>query len=199
MSVFSYFLKGGLMMWPILFASVVAVAVFIERFIFYKKVGSGRKFTNALGRLLAEGKTDEAAALAEKSSGDAAALISSAKDKSGENLRAYLEMEAGIMMAEYRHRLNYLSTIVTLAPLLGLLGTIGGMISAFNIFNLKAGEPMAITGGIGEALIATAAGLCVAIIALILHAYLTNKMDGLITELEQCGSALIEAKARGDE
>ncbi len=83
-----------------------------------------------------------------------------------------------------------------MAPLLGLLGTIVGMIGAFSIFNLEAGAPIAITGGIGEALIATATGLCVAILALCAHSYFAHRMDNMITDMEQCFSALLEAETR---
>ncbi len=84
-----------------------------------------------------------------------------------------------------RARLNYLSMIVTLAPLLGLLGTISGMIESFNIFSIQAGQPLAITGGIGEALIATATGLCVSIFALIVHTYFAQKLDENLTALDK--------------
>lgn len=84
--------------------------------------------------------------------------------------------------------------IVTLSPLLGLLGTIAGMISSFQIFNLQAGQPMAITGGIGEALIATAAGLCVAIFALVVHTVL-RKMDDILTVIEKA-DAIISSEGR---
>ena len=108
-----------------------------------------------------------------------------------------MESQAGIFMANLRNKLDYLSIIVTMAPLLGLLGTIVGMIGAFSIFNLQAGAPMAITGGIGEALIATATGLCVAIISLCAHSYYAHRMDNMITNMEQCFSALLEAETRG--
>ena len=65
-------------------------------------------------------------------------------------------MQSGIFVSRLRSHLYYLSVIVTLAPLLGLLGTISGMIRAFSIFNVQSGQAIAITGGIGEALIATA-------------------------------------------
>ena len=84
-----------------------------------------------------------------------------------------------------------------MSPLLGLLGTIVGMINSFSIFNLQSGQPMAITGGIGEALIATATGLCVAIIALAAHSYFAQRLDSVITSMEQCFSALLEAGSRG--
>ena len=97
-----------------------------------------------------------------------------------------------------RARLNYLSTIVTLAPLLGLLGTISGMIQSFSVFNLQAGQPMAITGGIGEALIATATGLLVAIFALIVHTYFAQRMDTMLTLLEKTMNTLLAGFAAND-
>ena len=100
-------------------------------------------------------------------------------------------------MANLRDKLDYLGIIVTMSPLLGLLGTIVGMIGAFSIFNLEAGAPLAITGGIGEALIATATGLCVAILSLCAHSYFSHRMDNIITNMEECFSALLEAETRG--
>lgn len=67
-----------------------------------------------------------------------------------EEKSAFLESRAGIFMATLRDKLDYLGIIVTMSPLLGLLGTIVGMIGAFSIFNVEAGAPMAITGGIGK-------------------------------------------------
>lgn len=99
-------------------------------------------------------------------------------------------MQSGIFIARLRSRLYYLSVIVTLAPLLGLLGTISGMIRAFSIFNVQSGQAIAITGGIGEALIATAFGLCVAVLALIIHSYFTQRLDRIITDMELCFSAM---------
>ena len=98
-----------------------------------------------------------------------------------------------------RARLNYLSTIVTLAPLLGLLGTISGMIQSFSVFNLQAGQPMAITGGIGEALIATATGLCVAIFSLIVHTYFVQKLDEMLAMLDKAAAAVRNALKKTGE
>lgn len=64
------------------------------------------------------------------------------------------------------------------------------MITSFSIFNVQSGQAAAITGGVGEALIATAFGLCVAILALIVHAYFTQRLDRMITDMEMCFSAL---------
>ena len=113
----------------------------------------------------------------------------------GKDLRLALDTAYSTAAAELRAHLNYLSMIVTLSPLLGLLGTIAGMISSFQIFNLQAGQPMAITGGIGEALIATAAGLCVAIFALIVHTVFAQKMDDILTAIEKA-DAIISSEGR---
>ena len=116
----------------------------------------------------------------------------------GENVELALEIAYSEEAMKLRARLNYLSMIVTLSPLLGLLGTISGMIESFNIFNLQSGQPLAITGGIGEALIATATGLCVAIFALIVHTYLAQKLDEILTELEKTVIVLANCGEKGE-
>jgi len=72
------------------------------------------------------------------------------------------------------------------------------MISAFSVFNLQSGQTATITGGVGEALIATAMGLCVAIISLIIHAYFTQRIDNIITDMEQSFSLVEAYYARGE-
>ena len=109
-----------------------------------------------------------------------------------------MEVQSGIALAKLRKRLYYLSVIVTMAPLLGLLGTISGMITSFSVFNLESGQPTAITGGVGEALIATAMGLCVAIIALTVHAYFSQRIENIVTDMEQCFSMVETAAAERD-
>lgn len=198
-TVVEYFLKGGFVMWPLLICSVIVVAIAIERFLYYREADSGDLFTENYCRLLAQQKDADASELAGCCKGHCAGIVAAAGCYCCCNqCRAYLEAKGGIAIAKLRSNLNYLSIIVTMAPLLGLLGTIIGMINSFSIFDLQAGEPMAITGGIGEALIATATGLCVAIMALCVHSYFAHRMDGIITNMEQCFSALLENKTRGE-
>ena len=83
--------------------------------------------------------------------------------------------------------------VVTMAPLLGLLGTVVGMIRAFNVLNVSSGQPFAITGGVGEALVATAAGLCVAILALSLLSYFRMRLDAVLGDLEETAAMVLEA------
>ena len=187
-----YFHKGGLVMWPLLACSVTVIAIAIERFIYYKSVDSGAVFA---ARYCAAVRSGD---LARKGSGQCAQMLAdvAAVDGGKAEKSAFLESRAGIFMATLRDKLDYLGIIVTMSPLLGLLGTIVGMIGAFSIFNVEAGAPMAITGGIGEALIATATGLCVAILSLCAHSYFAHRMDNMITDMEQCFSALLEAETR---
>lgn len=109
-----------------------------------------------------------------------------------------LEVQSGISISKFRERLYYLNVIVTMAPLLGLLGTIIGMISAFSVFNLEEGQAIAITGGVGEALIATATGLCVAIVSLAIHAYFVQRIDRIVTDMEQAFSLIEGYITRGE-
>ena len=193
-----YFHKGGLVMWPLLLCSIAVIAIAIERFLFYKAVDSGQGFAAKYCALLNENNKAEAQELAESSNGTCADIVATASKIAGskEQKEAFMESQAGIFIAKLKNKLDYLSIIVTMSPLLGLLGTIVGMIGAFSIFNLEAGAPIAITGGIGEALIATATGLCVAILSLCAHSYFAHRMDNMITDMEQCFSALLEAETR---
>ena len=193
-----YFHKGGLVMWPLLFCSIAVIAIAIERFLFYKAEDSGQPFAAKYCELLRADEREEALQLAEAANGECAKIVAdAAKITDGrEQQKAFLESQAGIFIAKLKNKLDYLAIIVTMSPLLGLLGTIVGMIGAFSIFNLESGAPIAITGGIGEALIATATGLCVAILSLCAHSYFANRMDNMITDMEQCFSALLEAETR---
>lgn len=193
-----YFHKGGLVMWPLLACSITVIAIAIERFIYYKSVDSGAAFAARYCTAVRSGDFAVATELARKGSGQCAQMLADVAAVAGgkEEKSAFLESRAGIFMATLRDKLDYLGIIVTMSPLLGLLGTIVGMIGAFSIFNVEAGAPMAITGGIGEALIATATGLCVAILSLCAHSYFAHRMDNMITDMEQCFSALLEAETR---
>ena len=78
------------------------------------------------------------------------------------------------------------------------MGTIFGMIDSFNVFSMSAEEPLAITGGIGEALTATAFGLCVAIFALVVHTVFAQRLDQILALMDRA-SAVILSGLRGDD
>lgn len=187
-----FFQKGGLVMYALLLASIFVVAIGIERWMYFRLHDTGRKFAQDFSLCMANADFSGARALAEQSRGATANILFASMKKygAGDDAATYIEVQSGIELSKFRKRLYYLSVIVTMAPLLGLLGTISGMISAFSVFNIESGQATAITGGVGEALIATAMGLCVAIVALSVHAYFTQRMDDIVTDMEQCFSLL---------
>lgn len=187
MDILELLAKGGPVMYLLLITSIAVAAIAIERLAFYNYSAGGEKFMDALIDKLKNASVDEVAnfCYAEKSSVGKVAFAGVLAATRKENVELALEISYSEQAMQLRAKLNYLSMIVTLSPLLGLLGTISGMIESFNIFSAQAGQPLAITGGIGEALIATATGLCVSIFALIVHTYFSQKLDERLTELEK--------------
>jgi hypothetical protein len=187
-----FFRQGGIVMYFLLAASIFVVFIGIERAFYFARADAGRAFAQEFMLDIANERFKEAVQLTNERRGSIADILFSAISKNSKNSRkmsSYMEIQSGIALSKMRSRMYYLSVIVTMAPLLGLLGTISGMISTFSVFNLEAGEPSAITGGVGEALIATAMGLCVAIIALAVHAYFSQRIENIVTDMEMCFSA----------
>ena len=198
MEVIDVFKSGGPVMYALLLCSICTAVIMIERGMFYHRAGKnlGIFVDNLPDMLLNKSWNDAYADAAQED--NAAAFVAQEGIRAaaeGKDLRLALDTAYSTAAAELRAHLNYLSMIVTLSPLLGLLGTIAGMISSFQIFNLQAGQPMAITGGIGEALIATAAGLYVAIFALVVHTVFAQKMDDILTVIEKA-DAIISSEGR---
>lgn len=197
----SLFAKGGLVMYPLLFCSVIVIAIVLERYGYMRRLQTDT--TALLAQILPGiqgGQWQNAAAACAKTEGAVAKMLAegfSIQTGERKELEQAFEAAATRIHARLRQRLSYLDTIVTLAPLLGLLGTVTGMISSFSVLSLKAGQPLAITGGIGEALIATATGLCVAIAALIAHSYFNQRIDTLIMEMEETANQVLSAAASG--
>lgn len=202
MQTIEYFHKGGLIMYPLLICSIIVVAITVERYLYFKSTDSGNSFAEEFCTLMRADKWQQALELSTNTKGDNARILSESMqrfDTGRKNIQTYIESEAGMCIARMRFRLSYLGVIVTMAPLLGLLGTIFGMISSFSVFDLQGGQPTAITGGIGEALIATATGICVAVLALCAHSYFAHRLDTMVTNMEECASKLLEVAAdRGD-
>lgn len=194
MELLAMFHQGGLVMYPLLLCSIIAVAILVERLRTYKKAKSNM----AMLREEIPAHIHEREALLDicvRDGGVAAEMVYAGAAQGGtpEQQNQRMQSAAVAIAGRLRSYLNYLETIVTLAPLLGLLGTVTGMISSFNVLSVADGQPFAITAGVGEALIATATGLCVAIIALVIHTYLVQVQDKLITDMEELGNVYMGA------
>ena len=194
MNTFDFFHKGGPIMYILLLCSLSVVAIAIDRFIYYRRAEAKKdKFQTELSEILLEKPIQEAIALCKNFSSAASFLALEALKarERGTDVELALESAYSLAATRLRSNLNYLSVIVTLAPLLGLLGTISGMMESFSIFSLDSNQPLAITGGIGEALIATATGLCVAVLALVVHTYYAQRLDMILTDLEQVHTVIL--------
>jgi biopolymer transport protein ExbB len=183
-------IQGGLVMIPLLASSIIALTVIVERLVFWRRLRARGEVRNILA-LVAEGDLPRAMQVASASRHPVARVLAAgiaAKHLSpGTAMQAAAQAELG----QARRYLPILDTVITLAPLLGLLGTITGMISAFGIVSEAGlGQPHAITGGIAEALIATATGLLIAIMTLIPYNYFRSKVERLTDVLEEQATRL---------
>lgn len=182
------FNAGGLVMYPLLIFLIASWTIGIERIRLY------RQFSQTLSQLKTVTEYDQenkawSALLNQLESLDnnmVGHLVMSMKAaRNYLNLTNRLEDTVTIVDMDLKRGLNWLSMMVTMAPLLGLLGTVVGMIRSFAAVGGDIGAPTVITGGVSEALIATATGLTVAIIALFFHSYCAYKVNTFIARLEQ--------------
>jgi len=185
------FIKGGPIMWPILATSILALTVVMERLFFIFREKMRRQPDVVEGMLTAVERGDIAAAqrLGRGSRDFIARTLCYAL--SHEDKLNAVQRAAGRELQRYNRGLSLLDTAITVAPLLGLLGTVTGMIRSFSILGgAELGAPSAITGGIAEALIATAFGLGVAILALLPFNFLNAALERARHEVSDAASQL---------
>ena len=200
------FQKGGLIMWPLLLASLVSLTVVIERLVFLVRESKNRDsaLVNKFFEFAKEGNQVAAIEVVKGSKDALIRILSYSLSCEKINFETAVLRASSIELSRYAKGLSTLDTIITLAPLLGLLGTVTGMIGAFGLLGgAELDAPSAITGGIAEALIATAFGLAIAIISLIPFNFLNTKIERFRSEIEQrvCELELIIAnfnQAYGD-
>ena len=193
------FEKGGFVMPFLLIGSLLTVAVAVERFRAFRRATDGTAAMRE--RLEMSLRTGDWVAALEATrqyynfSAQIAAAGLSEAERGSRAAELAMEGAASRGAARLRQRLDLMNLMVTLAPLLGLLGTVIGMIRSFSVLNLRSGQPFAITGGVGEALVATAAGLCVAVLSLVLLAYFRNRLDGILNDAEETAALILQALA----
>jgi len=180
-------------MWPLLITSIISFSVAIERFIFILKYRStiSQNHQQRFSDLLASNKIDEALGMSEVSTDP---LIKVACYSNLSSLSAFqisYQRSCSSFLSLLKRGSGVLDTSITIAPLLGLLGTVTGLIQSFySLGNAELSSPLAITGGISEALIATGFGLGVAIICLIPFNMLITTEERSRETLEELGSML---------
>jgi biopolymer transport protein ExbB len=189
---------GGAFMWPIVMCSVVAVAIVCERF---WTLQSSRVIPRDLSQMVwnwieTDQLNDQLIAALELNSPLGQLLANGLKNRNKPRNMMVERLEDGgrHVVHELERYLNTLGTIAAVAPLLGLLGTVAGIIHAFNAITANGlGDPRTLSGGIGEALITTAAGLTVAIPSLIAYRFLRGKVERLVVLMEKEAMRMVDA------
>ena len=189
---------GGIMMGPIILASIVAAAIFLERlWTLQSKRVLPAELTEKVWRWVEQRQIQDKhiAALQQNSPLGkilAAGLANRNRDRT--IIRESIEDTGRHVVHELDRFIGTLGTIASLSPLMGLLGTVFGMIRTFNAITTSGiGNPASLAGGIAEALITTAAGLTVAIPALLAYKYLRGRVQALVVQMEKEAIKLVEA------
>lgn len=203
MNILMFFAKGGIVMWPILFCSVVMLAILGERLWRYGQVRlAGEDLAATVGAALGRGRREQAVAAALADDGPVGRVLAAAAQvdpRDRETLETVLIEAQQAEVRQWERYLPVMAAIGNIAPLLGLLGTVMGMIKAFMVIQEMGGKVNAVVlaGGIWEAMITTAFGLIVALPAMAAHAYLAGRVDRFHDRLESRAVSLVKAISNG--
>lgn len=199
-----YIEQGGIFIWPIIFTSLWAFTLVIERVIYFKtntskyKADSKRYFN-----YLKENGLSQSFEMISKESGLVAEILREAWDPTHKTLST---AERGVEEVLHQNlpkldkNINTIATLASIEPLLGLLGTITGMIAVFTVIMKEGGmvDSSSLAGGISEAMITTQAGLVAAVPILLCHNFIRNRFKSVMAELQSiCAKALKELERHG--
>ena len=196
--VYTYFIQGGIFMWPILLFSLIALAVIIERFIVFHraKVNVNEFLTKVRKALLVNRNVKEAIKVCEQYRGPVASVTKAGLLRYGhdrQDIEKTIENAALYELDRLERRLGILATTSNVEPMLGFLGTVSGMIKSFGTLATQGlSNPGAVAAGISEALITTAAGLIVAIPAQLAFNWFTTKVTRYVRDIETASNMLME-------
>ncbi len=203
MSLLDLLMKGGVVMYLILFCSVLALVIVVERFLVLRRarVDAGQ-FMLRLRSVLQKGNVMEAINFCSKTNAPLANILKKGLVKFPEGhdrIREAIENAGKEETFKLEYRLGILASMAGIAPLLGFLGTVTGMISAFRTIEQLSGavNPSDLAGGIWEALLTTAFGLIVGIIALGFYNYFVNRVGRFVFEMESGSEEFLDLVVSG--
>lgn len=196
---------GGIIMLPIMACSVVALAITIERFFTLRRATiDTRELMDTMRTVLRQNRTQEAIDICHEADVPVARIMKAGilkHNRGKEDIREAIEDAGHLEIPRLERYLPALATCANIAPLLGLLGTVAGMIKAFAQIKNKQGlvNPSDLAEGISNALVTTAAGLSVAIPALVVYNYFVTRVDNMVLEMEISSSELVELLTKDEQ
>ena len=195
-NVFEYLSRGGIIMIPLLLSSIIGLAIVIERALrLRRKKVLIPEIINIVESLNSLKDIELAANICRKSKGPFANIILTGlenQDLPQKEIKELLNDQGRQQVRSLERGLPTLETIAGIAPLMGLLGTVLGMIKVFTVISQQGtGQASLLAGGISEALITTATGLVIGILALIMYNYYSNIAEQYILDIEKYTSQLV--------
>ena len=198
-NMIDFLAKGGILVGPILFCSVLALAIFLERLIRFARIRiRGLGLVEKVVQYVKDDELTKALELARGSKSPMGHVLAHAievMDQDRETLETVIVHSTEEEVRELSRYLQALATIGSIAPLLGLLGTVIGMIRAFMVIQQMGGKVNAavLAGGIWEAMLTTALGLAVALPTIVAHSYLISRVDKFEAQLQDGSVSFIKA------
>jgi biopolymer transport protein ExbB len=202
-NLWELFLKGGVVMWPLLLCSIAALALALDRaWAVWRAGGDFEKLRDGLGKHLAAGRLDEAKSFAAGSRGPAARVAEaylSVWNESEAVRQEVVQRAAGQSMEAIERRLSWLAVLAQVTPLLGLLGTVIGLMAAFQAMDTKGTQVKSsdLATGIWQKLLNTSFGLAIAIPCLMVYFFLEGRLNRIQDRVNWIISHLNEWHARG--
>tara|TARA_B100001248_G_scaffold220746_1_gene176674 strand:+ start:121335 stop:122015 length:681 start_codon:yes stop_codon:yes gene_type:complete len=195
---FSLLDRGGILMWPLLLLSLFGFAFFVERLFFLHKgqIRSGH-FLDGIKNLLRKRRLLEALTVCEETPGPVATIVKVALlnyDQPETKMRAEVQATALVEIPILERRVGTIAMIAKIAPLMGLLGTVMALLKAFSLMQAS-GPYMHVANfsqSVAEALITTATGLAIAIVAYLGHHFLHGRVRALVHDMEWVGNNIIQ-------
>jgi len=192
----NYFLRGGIMMYPLFLASVLALAIIINKvYVLSRATTNEKELTGKIRELLNRKMVEQAVVVCKNSKGPVASILNaglSQYEKGQKAMEDAFEAQALEEIPQLESYLPALATIAAVSTLMGFTGTVTGMIRAFDsIAAASATSPAIVASGISEALITTATGLLIAIPTLLFYRYFVHRVDRFVSEIERYCKELV--------